>query len=294
MLTKSNRKRVSPFLIAILLFMLMLTPPLFTESTRGNFVFPPAKPIIEFQSPVNTTYTTDNISLKLEVYTYKTGYYGAPEDESLRHFLYSVDNGEFQPIKIVSSSVGRNPGADVYFYGLIDLHQQSGGYHNLIVKVVFDYSDLNSPYNTVGNTSEHYNYHTESISNAYFRVDTFAQRISILSPVNETYNPSGIPLIFSLIEPTSWAGYSLDGEGAVTVTGNSTLPELTVGQHTINVSVNDTAGNPTTSNAVTFSVTDPPITLLGFDTVSFIVSIVLAGTAVLAVLVFFYYKRNKC
>jgi hypothetical protein len=167
----------------------MFTSPLFTETTQGNFVFPPANPTINFQSPVNTTYSTNDISLKVEFYTFKTGYYGAPEEESLRNFMYSLDGAEFLPIEITNSSVGSNPGTDVYFDGLIDIHQLSEGYHNLTVKVVFDYSDLNSPYNTIGNTSEHYHYHTESTSNAYL----------IVAIPNENSQPSPSVPEFSLL-----------------------------------------------------------------------------------------------
>ena len=166
-----QEKKVALWLI-LLLSLSILTGYSFANRANANFVFPPSDPVITFESPINTTYNTNNISLKVEFYTYKTGYYGAPEEESLRQFQYSLDGTDFQSIKITNSSIGRNPGTEVYFDGLINLHQLSEGHHNLTVKVLFDYSDLNSPYNTVGNTSEHYHFHTESISNVYLIVAT--------------------------------------------------------------------------------------------------------------------------
>jgi hypothetical protein len=153
-----------------LLSLSILTGYTFPNRANANFVFPPSDPVITFESPINKTYSTNNISLKVEFYTYKTGYYGAPEEESLRQFQYSLDGTDFQSIKITNYSIGRNPGTDVYFDGLIELHQLSEGEHNLTVKVIFDYSDLNSPYNTIGDTSEHYRYHTESTSDVYLIV----------------------------------------------------------------------------------------------------------------------------
>ena len=98
----------------------------------------------------------------MEFFTYRTGYTGALENASLRHFLYSVDNSEFLPIEITNASIGKNPGSEVYFYGLISLHQLSQGYHNLTVKVVLDYDQYPpAPINT----------HTENIACAYFIID---------------------------------------------------------------------------------------------------------------------------
>ena len=164
-----KQKKFVLYLI-LLLTVSILTEYSFSNIATANFVFPPSDPIITFESPVNTTYNTNNISLKVEFYTYKTGYYGAPEEESLRQFQYSIDENIFEPLKITNSSIGRNPGTDVFFDGVIDLQQLSEGYHNLTVKAVLDYSDLNYPYKA-GNYSETYNFHTESTARAYLIVD---------------------------------------------------------------------------------------------------------------------------
>jgi hypothetical protein len=192
----NQRKKTAISVIIMMLLFLALASTTFKETVKANFCFPPSNPAINFQSPVNTTYSTNDIYLKIEIYTYKTGYYGAPDDESLRNFSYSLDGAGFLPFEITNSSVGMNPGTDVYFYGLIELHQLNEGYHNLTVKVVFDYSDLNSPYNTVGDTSEHYHYHTESVSNAYLAVTT-----SNKSQSSSTANNSVPELPWLLVVP---------------------------------------------------------------------------------------------
>jgi hypothetical protein len=66
-----------------------------------------------------------------------------------------------------------------------------------------------------------------------------------------------VPLNFTVNEPASWTGYSLDGQDNVTFAGNMTLPELSVGSHTLTLYANDTAGKPAASETVHFIVGVP-------------------------------------
>lgn len=59
-----------------------------------------------------------------------------------------------------------------------------------------------------------------------------------------------------------WMGYSLDGQDNVTVTGNTTLPSLTSGLHTIRIYAKDTYENTGASKTITFNIIKPfPSTL---------------------------------
>jgi hypothetical protein len=83
--------------------------------------------------------------------------------------------------------------------------------------------------------------------------------ISILSPENTTYPTRNISLTFTVNEPTTWIGYSLDGKQNVTVTQNTTIKNLHDGRHYITIYANDTAGNIGVSDTVHFSTdTTPP------------------------------------
>ncbi|MFW6117077.1 MAG: right-handed parallel beta-helix repeat-containing protein [Thermoproteota archaeon] len=53
----------------------------------------------------------------------------------------------------------------------------------------------------------------------------------IISPTNQTYHTNYISLNFTVDELVSWAGYSLDDQENVTVTGSSTLLEMPEGSH---------------------------------------------------------------
>jgi hypothetical protein len=97
----------------------------------------------------------------------------------------------------------------------------------------------------------------------YFTVDTAPPTVSILSPENKTHPVNILPLTFTVDETTTWIGYSLDSQANVTITGNTTLPVLSEGLHSVVVYANDTAGNMGQSSVVSFAVdTVPPVVLI--------------------------------
>jgi hypothetical protein len=85
--------------------------------------------------------------------------------------------------------------------------------------------------------------------------------ISILSPEAKAYNKRDIPLTFTINEPTSWIGFSLDGQSNTTTVGNTTLTSLLDGTHTMRVYANDTEGNMGNSTPVNFSIDATPPTI---------------------------------
>jgi hypothetical protein len=98
-----------------------------------------------------------------------------------------------------------------------------------------------------------------SSSIVYFSVDTTPPSITILSPLNQTYQADSMMLTFTLDGPTSWMGYSLDGQANMTILGNTTLLDLTDGNHHVIVYATDAVGNVGSSTLVYFSVdTTPP------------------------------------
>lgn len=99
-------------------------------------------------------------------------------------------------------------------------------------------------------------------------MDTAPPAISVLSPENKTYTTPSILLTFTVDEPTSWIGYSLDDQPNVTITGNTTLTGLSGGSHNITVYANDTTGNMGASDTVHFTIAftlTPDFTLTDID-----------------------------
>jgi hypothetical protein len=93
--------------------------------------------------------------------------------------------------------------------------------------------------------------------------DIISPLISILSLENITYLRGNLSLTFTVSEPTSWIGYSLDGQKNVTIEGNTILAGLFVGSHYLTVYANDTAGNLAASETLYFHIeTSFPTTLV--------------------------------
>ncbi len=122
---------------------------------------------------------------------------------------------------------------------------------------------------------------------------TTPPKISVQSPLNQTYNDSSVPLTFSVdvLSPdksVNWTGYSLDGQDNVTVTGNATLSGLTNGLHNVTVYAKDTFGNEGASETITFTVALEP-----FPTTIVIASVASAVVVGAGLLVYFKKYRRQ-
>ncbi len=84
------------------------------------------------------------------------------------------------------------------------------------------------------------------------RYGKVAPTVQILSPENRTYYEA--PLSFAVNRETQWMGYSLDNQANVTVKGETILPILTDGLHSIIMYANDSLGNMGLSDTVYFAI----------------------------------------
>ncbi|MEM2099569.1 MAG: NosD domain-containing protein [Candidatus Bathyarchaeia archaeon] len=122
-----------------------------------------------------------------------------------------------------------------------------------------------------------------------FIVDTIPPTVTLLSPQNQTYTSTNIPLTFTVNELASWIGYSLDGQDNVTITGNTVLTGLPNGEHNVAVYAADLAGNTATSETVYFNVEVPE----PFPTALVATAAVIVTVAVVGVSILFYFKKTK-
>jgi parallel beta-helix repeat protein len=120
--------------------------------------------------------------------------------------------------------------------------------------------------------------------NSEFYTPKVPPKIVILSPVNQQFNESVVPLSFTVNKPVNWTGYSLDGGETVTVAGNVTLKGLANGVHNVTVYAKDAFGNTGASETVSFNVE-----------VSFPATMIIAPVALVAVVsvVFIVYFRKR-
>jgi parallel beta-helix repeat protein len=84
-------------------------------------------------------------------------------------------------------------------------------------------------------------------------------RISVLSPLAQTYNETSVPLVFTVGKLVNWTGYSFDGAENVSIAGNTTLTWLSSGSHNVTVYAKDLLGNVGASETVVFTAEPFPI-----------------------------------
>jgi parallel beta-helix repeat protein len=111
-------------------------------------------------------------------------------------------------------------------------------------------------------------------------------RISVMSPVNQIFNESSVPLSFTVNKQAVWMGYSLDGQDNVTVTGNVTLSGLSSGLHNVTVYAEDSFGNIGVSETISFSVEIPfPLTIAATASC--------ASATIIVIGLLVYFKKHK-
>jgi parallel beta-helix repeat protein len=134
----------------------------------------------------------------------------------------------------------------------------------------------------------------EPFNSTFGALQTTPPRISLVSPLNQTYHDSNVSLIFSVnvlspIKSVNWTGYSLDGKRNVTVTGNTTLTGLSSGVHNVTVYANDTYGNMAASETIDFTI-PKPFPIVPVAAVSVAVAVAVATATGLLV---YFKKRNQ-
>jgi parallel beta-helix repeat protein len=129
----------------------------------------------------------------------------------------------------------------------------------------------------------------------YFSIDTVAPSIEVLSPENKTYATSSISLSFDVSEPTSWMGFSLDGQANETVlTADTMISSLSDGSHSLIVYAKDAAGNIGVSQEISFTVNAQTSQgLLGIPFSIWIAAAVVAIVVVVAALALYFTKMRK-
>jgi N-acetylneuraminic acid mutarotase len=118
---------------------------------------------------------------------------------------------------------------------------------------------------------------------------TIPPDISIISPENANYTSNNVTLAFAVNKKVEWMGYSLDGQENVTITGNTTLAELSNGLHNITVYAKDSFENSGASKAISFSV-DVPDSFLNL-VITAVASVAAVGVVGLGLVV--YFKKRK-
>jgi hypothetical protein len=124
------------------------------------------------------------------------------------------------------------------------------------------------------------------------QTDKTPPEITVVSPVNQTYDKSDVPLIFNVNELLNWTCYSLDGQDNVTIINNATLNNLSNGLHSVTIYANDTSGNMGVSETCSFVVAVPEIATEPFPVMTVAAaSVTVAIVACAGLLV--YFRKHK-
>ena len=121
---------------------------------------------------------------------------------------------------------------------------------------------------------------------------TIPPKVSPQLLMNQTYNESSVPLVFSVDKTVDWIGYSLDGKENVTIAGNTTLTPLSGGIHNITIYANDTFGNMAASQTTTFTVSKP-VSFLSVPTATVAAISGAIAIAVVAGLLVYFKKHTQ-
>jgi hypothetical protein len=193
--------------------------------------------------------------------------------QTLNKLSYSIDGKPPVTIKTI-----QGPSSIPYkFSTVLNVSELSNGQHKIEVTASFT-ANINNLFVPT------YDFSSAPI---YFTVyNTPPPVVSIISLENKTYNEIDLSLIFTVDKSTSWIAYSLDTQANVTISGNSSLPELSYGSHSITVYANDSLGNMGASETIYFNISEP------FPTM-FVAAASAASVAVIGVGLVVYFKKRK-
>lgn len=119
--------------------------------------------------------------------------------------------------------------------------------------------NLTDGYHTVKAYSTDTQGNTISTSTTFLVDTTLGFPTFLLSPKNTTYNSKQIPLTYKLYDSKYTVSYSLDNNPYTWIDGNTTLPALSEGQHTITAKAYDLNDVIQYKHTVNFTIdTTPP------------------------------------
>lgn len=240
---------------------------------------------ITILSPSNSTYKSNFLILNI---TTQILFEPSTINITMVYSIDGKDNGtipvkeipENRPVEITyrngktETIQGEPPFVPARIGGWVTLPQLAEGTHHITVYAKYQYNNGGSDF--IGLDS----------NTVYFTIDDGAPPIiTCLSPENKTYSNNNLPLNFTVDEPTSWIGYSLDGQANVTITENFTLTELPSGSHKLIICANDTVGNMGKSETINFSIATPFPTTMAFSGMSTL--------GIVCIVLGIYFKKRK-
>jgi hypothetical protein len=239
-------------------------------------------PIVMINSPENdTVQALGNITLTVAVNFNQSSYY-LTEIYYKAGWLYPNTKMDLVKDFLTPEGVSYNFSAQTCSVNITDL--KDGSYWIWVYAVVMGVANsktvISPPFE---NTYTTY-YYVTGYSQVSFTIDSTPPIVRVVSLENKSFSTSNVALNFTANETLAKAMYSLDGQKNATITGNSTLSNLSNGLHNITIYAKDKAGNVGVSEAVSFKVEAFP-----YITVTAIVAVILVSISIAVV----YFKKRK-
>ncbi len=238
-------------------------------------------PIITIHTPQNGSFYLGNVTLTFDIIIPQTN--GDKSIDTVK-VLYHNSSWELNETQIEKGGwIFENTSFS------IDLHNVPEGNLSLTIYAVSSgtyetRTELGESHSGGTPTRYHYYDYFEMISSStvYFTIDTTIPKILSLSIENKTYYTAEIPFILKTDEPLSQISYSLDGQENATVAGNTTLMNLSYGEHNVTAYVTDEAGNTGNSETIHFTIEPfPTVPVVAVSAVS-IAAVTAAGLVLFA------------
>ena len=178
------------------------------------------------------------------------------------HFASGIDSGEYYSMfcdtrEIIRCTEGTGTSVNIVCTGTAQKAQFVWHNETLTlypVNCTFDNSVLINFIGVANNDVD--NFHIDGINITGY--DSTKPIITVASPTNGSTQSTTVDFNVSLNEAGSWCGFSLDHTANITMTAfnttyfNFTNSTMTVGNHNITFSCNDTAGNMNASSGITY------------------------------------------
>lgn len=157
-----------------------------------------------------------------------------------KNIFYSLDGKENITLPITNDYVSM--GSHSVISGITNLPKLADGEHQI---------EISADYGYVGTLE------MKSSKTVDFEIDTLPPTLTLLSPKNQNYTQTDIPLELATNESSVVIYYAIDGEANATATENCTLTGLSFGYHNLTAYPIDGAGNTGLPSTVYFYVEQP-------------------------------------
>jgi len=245
-------------IISLLLFTLAVAE---SMTTVSSWVAPwdwEETPLISIQSPVNGTHV-NSVLLNFTIEK-PTGWFN---NQSQQWGIFASDNFAIEQMltsvvyEIDGNSTTINAESNLFssFNYSMNLANIEEGDHSLRI-----YATATGVYRNSHGIWQPFPINS-SYEKAFFTVDSKPPKISDLYWSADGKSDTSIIVTFKINEPTSLISYCIDNQANITITGNTTISNLSKGAHELRVYAADYAGNIGSSETIYFNTEPFPVLL---------------------------------